>query len=298
MNNTLKNKHWVLSIIFLSFFLFSMQSDKSAYFFYDKEGKQSSYSEVLKAAQEADVVLFGELHNNPICHWLQLKLTKDLFKAKADKLVLAAEMFESDDQLVLNEYLSGFIKESNFEKEAKLWNNYKTDYRPLVEFAKQNKIPFVASNIPRRYASMVASGGLEALKKLDKAAIELIAPQPIIVDTSLVSYKEMYKMMGGGSGHGGTNGWNIVYAQAVKDATMAHRIAGAWQKGKTVLHYHGTFHSDKFEGIAWYLNQYKPNLKIITISSTEQEDISTLKAESKNLANFILCIDAEMTKTY
>ncbi|GAB4193058.1 MAG: hypothetical protein Fur004_10940 [Thermoflexibacter sp.] len=275
-----------------------MQSDKPAYFFYDKEGKQSSYNEVLKAAQEADIVLFGELHNNPICHWLQLKLTKDLFKAKTDKLVLAAEMFESDDQLVLNEYLSGFIKESNFEKEAKLWNNYKTDYRPLVEFAKQNKIPFVASNIPRRYASMVASGGLEALKKLDKAATELIAPQPITVDTSLVSYKEMYKMMGGGSGHGGTNGWNIVYAQAVKDATMAHRIAGVWQKGKTVLHYHGTFHSDKFEGIAWYLNQYKPNLKIVTISSVEQEDISTLKTESKNLANFILCIDSEMTKTY
>jgi uncharacterized iron-regulated protein len=298
MNNTLKNKRLVLSIIFLSFSLLSMQSDKPAYFFYDKEGKQSSYNEVLKAAQEADIVLFGELHNNPICHWLQLKLTKDLFKAKADKLVLAAEMFESDDQLVLNEYLSGFIKESNFEKEAKLWNNYKTDYRPLVEFAKQNKIPFVASNIPRRYASMVASGGLEALKKLDKATAELIAPQPITVDTSLVSYKEMYKMMGGGSGHGGTNGWNIVYAQAVKDATMAHRVAGVWQKGKTVLHYHGTFHSDKFEGIAWYLNQYKPNLKIVTISSVEQEDISTLKAESKNLANFILCIDTEMTKTY
>ncbi|GAB4480462.1 MAG: ChaN family lipoprotein [Thermoflexibacter sp.] len=298
MNNTLKNKRLDLSIIFLSFFLISMQSDKPAYFFYDKEGKQSSYNEVLKAAQEADIVLFGELHNNPICHWLQLKLTKDLFKAKTDKLVLAAEMFESDDQLVLNEYLSGFIKESNFEKEAKLWNNYKTDYRPLVEFAKQNKIPFVASNIPRRYASMVASGGLEALKKLDKAATELIAPQPITVDTSLVSYKEMYKMMGGGSGHGGTNGWNIVYAQAVKDATMAHRIAGVWQKGKTVLHYHGTFHSDKFEGIAWYLNQYKPNLKIVTISSVEQEDISTLKTESKNLANFILCIDSEMTKTY
>jgi uncharacterized iron-regulated protein len=298
MNNTLTYKHLILSITVLSFSLLSMQSDKPAYFFYDKEGKQSSYSEVLKSAQEADIVLFGELHNNPICHWLQLKLTKDLFKVKADKLVLAAEMFESDDQLVLNEYLSGFIKESNFEKEAKLWNNYKTDYRPLVEFAKQNKIPFVASNIPRRYASMVASGGLEALKKLDKEATQLIAPQPITVDTSLISYKEMYKMMGGGSGHGGANGWNIVYAQAVKDATMAHRIVGAWQGGKTVLHYHGTFHSDKFEGITWYLRQYKPNLKIITISSVEQEDISTLKTESKNLANFILCIDAEMTKTY
>jgi uncharacterized iron-regulated protein len=292
MKNIFKN----IALIISSFFLLSMQSDKPAYLLYDQEGKQSSYSELLKLAQNADVVLFGELHNNPICHWLQLKLTKDLFKAKSEKLVLAAEMFEADDQLILNEYLNAYIKENNFEKEAKLWNNYKTDYRPIVEFAKQNKIPFVASNIPRRYASMVANGGLDVLKKLDKKASDFIAPQPIKVDTTLLSYKEMYKMMGGG--HGGTNGWNIVYAQASKDATMAYFISQNWEKDRTILHFNGSFHSDKFEGIVWYLNNYKPKLKILTISSVEQEDITTLKAENKNLANFVICIDSEMTKTY
>ncbi|MCU0389723.1 MAG: ChaN family lipoprotein [Thermoflexibacter sp.] len=292
MKNIFKN----ITLIISSFFLLSMQSDKPAYLLYDQEGKQSSYSELLKLAQNADVVLFGELHNNPICHWLQLKLTKDLFKAKSEKLVLAAEMFEADDQLILNEYLNAYIKENNFEKEAKLWNNYKTDYRPIVEFAKQNKIPFIASNIPRRYASMVANGGLDVLKKLDKKASDFIAPQPIKVDTTLLSYKEMYKMMGGG--HGGTNGWNIVYAQASKDATMAYFISQNWEKDRTLLHFNGSFHSDKFEGIVWYLNNYKPKLKILTISSVEQEDITTLKAENKNLANFVICIDSEMTKTY
>jgi len=281
----------------LSFFsLFAMQNDKPAYLLYQKEGKQTSYAELLKAAQNADIVLFGELHNNPICHWLQLKLTKDLFKQKGANLVLAAEMFETDNQLVLNEYLSGFIKEANFEKESKLWNNYKTDYRPLVEFAKQNKIPFVASNIPRRYASMVSGGGFEALNKLDTKAMDLIAPMPMKMDTTLATYQSMYKMMGGG--HGGTNGWNIVYAQASKDATMAYKVAENWKKGKTVLHFNGAFHSDNFEGIVWYLNNYKPNLKIITISSVEQDDVSVLQSESFNLANFVICIDAEMTKTY
>jgi uncharacterized iron-regulated protein len=284
--------------IFISIFCFlAMQNDKPAYLIYDKEGKNTSYADLLKAVQDADVVFFGEQHNNPICHWLQLKLTKDLFKQKGTNLVLAAEMFETDDQLVLNEYLNGFIKESNFEKEAKLWNNYKTDYRPIVEFAKQNKIAVVASNTPRRYASMVASGGLDALKKLDKEAMSFIAPYPIKVDTTLASYQSMYKMMGG---HGGTgmNSWNIVYAQAVKDATMGYRISENWKKDKLVLHLNGAFHSDKFEGILWYLNSYKPKLKIITISSVEQEDISSLKSESINLANFVICIDAEMTKTY
>jgi uncharacterized iron-regulated protein len=285
-----------LIFIILSFFLLAMQNDKPAYLLYQKDGTLASYSTLLKSMQDADIVLFGELHNNPICHWLQLKLTKDLFKHKGSNLVLAAEMFETDDQLVLNEYLNGFIKESNFEKEAKLWNNYKTDYRTLVEFAKQNKIPFVASNIPRRYASMVASGGWEALGKLDKLATNLIAPLPITIDTTLISYQNMYKMMGGG--HGGTAGWNIVYAQASKDATMAHRIAENWKEGKTIFHFNGAYHSDKFEGIVWYLNLYKPKLKIVTISSVEQDDLTSLKSESINLANFVICIDAEMTKTY
>lgn len=292
----LKLKNYIF--LFLSFCLLAMQNDKPAYLLYQKEGKPTTYTELLKAAQDADIVLFGELHNNPICHWLQLKLTKDLFKQKGANLVLAAEMFETDNQLVLNEYLNGFIKETNFEKEAKLWNNYKTDYRPLVEFARQNKVPFVASNIPRRYASMVAGGGFDALKKLEAKATDLIAPQPIKMDTTLATYQSMYKMMGGGAGHGGTSGWNIVYAQASKDATMAHKIAENWKKDKTVLHFHGAFHSDKFEGIVWYLNNYKPNLKIVTISSVEQEDITSLKNESINLANFVICIDAEMTKTY
>jgi len=106
---------------------------------------------MLKEAADADIVLFGELHDNPISHWLQLELTKDLYDLKKDKLVLGAEMFESDNQVILDEYLSGKILQSSFESEARLWSNYKTDYKPLVEFARINKLKFVASNIPRRY---------------------------------------------------------------------------------------------------------------------------------------------------
>lgn len=80
-----------------------------------------------------------------------------------DNLILGAEMFESDNQVILNEYLAGLISQSSFENEARLWPNYKTDYKPLVEFAKTNKLQFVASNVPRRYASLVNSKGFEDL---------------------------------------------------------------------------------------------------------------------------------------
>ncbi len=98
-------------------------------------------------------------------------------------------------------------------------------------------------------------------------------------------------------GHG-MNMSNMAKAQAVKDATMAHFILANWQLGNTLLHLNGSYHSDNFEGIMWYLQKQNPSLKILTISSVEQEDISKLQETSKNLANYILAIPTDMTKTY
>jgi uncharacterized iron-regulated protein len=30
---------------------------------------------------------------------------------------------------------------------TQLWSNYQTDYRPLVDFAKENNLRFIATNI-------------------------------------------------------------------------------------------------------------------------------------------------------
>lgn len=270
------------------------QKDKPAYVIYDASGKEVKYSTMLKALKKSDVTLFGELHNNPIAHWLQLEVTQDLYAEKGKDLALGAEMFEADNQVILNEYLADQISQSNFEKEARLWSNYKTDYKPLVEFAKEKRLPFIATNIPRRYASMVFKQGLESLDSLSDAAKVWIAPLPIPLDLELTSYKMMMEMMGG---HGGGN-TNFPKSQAIKDATMAHFILKNWQKGQLFLHYNGAFHSDIQEGIGWYLRQAQKDLSVKTISSVEQDDISQLSKEHKNKADFIICVPANMTKTH
>lgn len=219
-------KRTILSIIVISMMMLSMKSDKPTYRLFDSKGKTAKYKKLLKDASGADVVLFGELHNNPIAHWLQLQLTKDLFEEHGEKLVLGAEMFESDNQLLLDEYLAELIRESNFENEAKLWKNYTTDYKPLVGFAKQNKIPFIATNIPRRYASIVNQKGFEGLLELEEEALKLIAPLPVQYDPELPGYKAMMEMMGGMGKDQGND--NFPKAQAIKDATMAHFILENW----------------------------------------------------------------------
>lgn len=285
--------------LFLSLILFSftaMKSGKPAYNLFNAKGKPAKYNDLVKDAEKADVILFGELHNNPIGHWLQLELTKDLYNTFGEKLVLAAEMFEADNQLLLDEYIAGSIRQRNFEDEAKLWKNYATDYKPLVEFAKENKLKFVASNIPRRYASIVHQKGFEGLDSLPDDAKRFIAPLPVAYDPELPGYKGMIEMMGGmGAGHANDN---LPKAQAIKDATMAHFILENRQPGQVVLHYHGTYHSNNYEGIYWYLKNRFPDLNILTIASVEQEEIDSLTSENSGLADYTICVPASMTKTH
>ena len=282
-------------LIIAAIFLMAMKTDKTAYRFFDQKGKKSSYEKMLKEAKEADIVFFGELHNNPICHWLQLELTKDLFEEKGQNLMLGAEMFESDGQLILEEYTNATISTKNFESQARLWPNYETDYKPLVEFARENNLDFIATNVPRRYASVVFREGFEGLDSLSSHAKFFLPPLPIPYDAELPGYKAMRKMGGGMGGHGADN---LPKAQALKDATMAHFILENLEEGKLFIHYNGTYHSNDFEGIVWYLKQSKPELNIMTIASVEQASTDKLEEENIGLADFILLIPETMTKTY
>ena len=275
----------------------AFRSDKPAYLIYDNEGKNMKYEKMIEKVSTADVVFFGELHDNPISHWLELEVTAGLHRVAGHNLVIGAEMFEADNQLLLDEYLGSKYQADKFEAEAKLWKNYKTDYKPLVEFAKKNGLPFIATNIPRRYASMVSRGGFEVLDSLSAEAQRYIAPLPVSYDPELKCYKDMLSMPGM-PGMGGKQNLNFPKAQAIKDATMAHFIAVNLAEGKRFIHYNGAYHSDNYQGIVHYLKLYKPGVKVATITTVLQDDISSLAEENKGLADFIVTVPQTMTRTY
>jgi uncharacterized iron-regulated protein len=269
--------------------------EKPAYSLFTGEGTKVVYGDMLRAAVKADVVFFGELHDNPVSHWLEFELTKDIHKQRGSNLVLAAEMFETDNQLIIDEYLAGFFRESSFESQVRKWNNYATDYKPLLNLAKDSGLTFVASNIPRHYASMVASGGFEALDRISEEGKKLIAPLPVDYDPGLPCYKDMLSMGGPMGGHASEN---LPKAQAAKDATMAFSIAKYFKPGNIVIHYNGSYHSDRYMGIIWYLNRYLPGLKIVTITTILQDNTDALGEEGKGKADFVIVVPSTMTRTY
>lgn len=280
----------ILSSILVLIATSGFSQNKQGYVLYNAKGKKVHYDKMIRQLAEQDIILFGEFHDNPISHWLELEVTKDLFARRP--MVMGAEMFEQDNQEALNLYLSSSITAKQLDTMARLWSNYKTDYAPLVEFAKQNKIPFAATNVPRRYASMVAKGNFAALDTISEKEKSWMAPLPIAYDSSLPGYKNMLGMM---PGHGGSN---LPKAQALKDATMAYFILKHYEQGKVFLHFNGSYHSDNYEGILWHLKQAKPELKYATITTVSQKDVNKLMPEHLKRADFIICVDEDMTSTY
>lgn len=281
--------------LILGFYVFSLtilySQEKNAFVLYSAKGKKTSFKRLVEKSKSSDCILFGEYHDNPISHWLQLELTNEII---SKNLVLGFEMFESDQQYVLDAYLSGKINETQFNDSCRLWPNYETDYKPLIDLAKSKNLTCVASNVKRKYASILFKKGRSALDTLSETEKKLFAPLDFKIDSTLSQYREIRKM--GGHEMGG----NMMEAQAFKDATMAMHIMKYLDLNFQVLHFNGAFHSDYHQGILWYLQQTQigKNKKFLTISTVSQNDISKLDEENRNKADFIICVPESMTKTH
>ncbi len=275
----------------LTFLLLQAQSQTlTAYQLFNAKGQTVSIEDMLQACTKADVILFGELHNDPICHWLQYETAR--FLIQQGPLSFGAEMFEADNQEALTNYLAGNIDAKGLDTLARLWKNYPTDYAPLVELAKAKQAPFIATNIPRPYANKVYKGGFEALDTLPATEKAWIAPLPIAYDSELPGYKQIKAMA---HGHGGDN---LPKAQAIKDATMAHFILQNKEDGIPFIHFHGAYHSKNYEGILWYLKQQEADWNYLTISTELQANPLELEETNKGTADFILVVDEDMTPTH
>lgn len=267
--------------------------DKPAYRIFTSEGDGTDYGIMLKTLSKADVIFIGETHNCPVAHWLEYEIASDIAERHPKGLVLGAEMFETDNQILVDEYVSGLISSDKFEAEAKLWDNHYTDYAPLLYLARDKKIPFVATNVPRRYASFVKDNGLEALETLSDEAKKLMAPLPIAFDESLED-NEMFGFMAMMGGHGAES--HYAEAQALKDATMAWSIAENFDR--KFIHFNGNYHSDSNGGIIPYLSTYLPGKKIVTVCCVRQDEIDRLDKENHGRADFVVCVPVEMTMTF
>ena len=243
----------------------------------------------------ADVLFFGEEHNDSTGHVLEYLLFKKLSEKYPLKIALSMEMFETDCQTVLNEYLNGFIREKNFRTDARAWPNYK-DYQPMIELAKTSHISVIAANAPSRYTNMANRLGLESLKRLSIISKTYLPPLPI--DTATGAYYDKFLQIMGGHAMAGMQ---MYQAQNLWDATMGWSIARFYDehKGFKILQLNGGFHSEEKLGAAAQLKRYAPKAKILNIAvyADDSFDNPDWSQFTKN-GDYIILTDPKLSKTF
>lgn len=286
--------------IFLILFLLPLfgtaQKLSDHYKIYDtRQQKTISLDEIVTDMAKADVLFFGEEHNDSIGHHLKAVILEKLWNSYPQRVALTLEMFHTDVQPIIEEYLADMISENNFVKEARAWRNYK-DYRPLVEFAKANNIDVVGANAAARYTNAVTRNGLEILKKSPLATKKFLPPLPI--DTLSGRYYEKFTNLLGGHGMGSMK---IYQSQNLWDATMAWSIAkyARKDKGKKIFQVNGRFHSDEKLGTYAQLKKYAPRLKALNIACFAADDFETPQWEKhQHLGDYVILTNPQVKKTF
>lgn len=253
---------------------------------YDARDKEFADLEHLAAtAAKADVVFFGEQHDDVGTHRLQRALLEAIGRRR-DDVILSLEMFERDVQLWLDQYLTGVITEADFLKVSRPWPNYAAHYRPMVEYAKARGWKVIAGNVPRRMASAVAREGLVAATRLTDSTRAWAASAfgcPLDDDY----FERFAKVMGGHAAPGldaATTTRRYYEAQCVKDETMAESVTRAHAQAggsSLVVHLNGAFHSDFGDGTAARVRRRMPKARIVVITAVPVADLDVIDAKAE-----------------
>ncbi len=275
--------------------LFAQKNMQNNYVIYDvAQHKTIDLGELTTALIHTQVVFFGEDHNDAVAHYLEDSLFKALVQEKKN-VALSLEMFETDCQAPLNEYVEGFITEKQFLANTRPWNNY-SDYKSMVETAKYNHLPVIAANAPRRYVSLVHQNGVQTLLRLDQLSKSYLPPLPF--SAAEAAYQQKFEGIMGG--HEQFN-QNMFDAQNLWDATMANSIYRFWKhhKSYTVFQVNGRFHSDDKLGTYARLRALSRKIKMQSISCYNEEQFTHPNwVALKQQADFIIITNPEVPKSF
>ena len=220
---------------------------------------------LLTDLSSADIVFFGEIHDDSLTHALQMDIYVGLLENGA--VALGMEMFERDIQHILDLYLADSISESMLLDSSRPWNNY-SDYRPLVEMANTRNMPVIALNVPRYIASAVAYEGMDALDNFPAEHYTAFEDYSMEYRDAFASTMEhmgskspMNRMI---------NTDNVFLAQVIKDATMAESIIDFIENDSMkIFVLCGAFHSNYNMGIIEQLRFMGYDGNIVNMALTD-----------------------------
>ena len=239
-----------------------------------------------------DAIFIGEAHGHAASHYVQSKIFSGLHAKYADT-ALSMEQFERSQQGVMDDYLAGKIGEETLIHDGKAWDHYRSSYRPLVEFAKNNGLPVIAAEIPGNMVSCVGERGPGFLNELKGEPRTWIASKLHLEDGA---YKDkFYAFLDATAGHRVAGDMSEAEkeqkkfrrfaAQVSRDDTMAESIALHMKAnpGRKVMHINGSFHSAGLLGTVERLKMHIPGLRVANVHPIMVDDPENPTFASKDV---------------
>jgi uncharacterized iron-regulated protein len=181
----------------------------------------SSLNDVIEAISSKKIIYIGEMHDSFAHHAVQLDIISGLYE-KDNRIAIGMEMFQRPFQDVLDRYIAGEIDEGEFLRKSEYFKRWGYDYnlyKPIIEFARTEKIPVIALNMEREIIDKVSSSGMESLSSEERSKI------PSGMDFSNDRYRErlqeIFKLHRGRTKKSFSN---FFQSQIMWDETMAESI--------------------------------------------------------------------------
>lgn len=173
---------------------------------------------ILDSLSTKKIIYAGEFHDRFSHHIIQMQIIKGLY-SKNKKIAIGMEMFQRSFQKVLDDYISGSIDEREFLIRSEYFKRWGFDYnlyKPIIDFAKDKKIPIIALNLQREIIDKVSKGGIDSLSEEEKKEI------PLELDFSDKGYRErLYEIF---QKHPSDNFDFFLQSQILWDETMSMSI--------------------------------------------------------------------------
>ncbi len=236
---------------------------------------------LIEEVGHADVIVLGEEHDDANGHAVQLAIVEDVLDERQGGVV-AFEMLERDEQILVDDHVDGILDDAAFAKEtgSTSWageGSWEAWYQPVLKAALQRHAKLIAANAPRRYVRLARLKGWDALEELPDTRADFVAVPPATIEGT---YRDRFYEIMSPSEHGGDDDRDLSYidsfyqAQLVWDATMADSVAQAVQDfGSPVILLIGRFHSDFEGGTVQEIRRHLPNHVVKTVS------LETLRSE-------------------
>jgi len=245
-------------------------------------------------ASKAEVIMIGENHEDPLAHAFELEIVKKVKTATGAGGVvgLSLEFYDREAQTVMDEFLASLVPLDTFLMDSKPPANH-ADYQPLLDLCKEDHLPVIAANCPRRYTRMVSKAGRDFLTPLSSTSARYLLP-PLPYEGASEKYTQNFvdimRAMGNTNPSVPTT---MLDAQSLWDATMADSIHQGLGRMDKVVHVTGYFHIQYRLGTVEHLTRLRPETDILTVVILPAEETQEITEEQKHIADLVVLTDIE-----